>query len=228
MTKAYKNAVLIILDCLETIGLLVCSLLAGPFLFFRSLDGVMPFLWQLKVLLPRGLFAASLRATLDERLGNFEQAAAIFNHLIRSLEGREPQPQANDPESRLMAYLYNRLARIYLASGRVDDATVVVIRAHRHLGIESLPSIPDLDVRAARIIKAGIAAGKLLDEGGLATLTVRAAMLRKKDEGQKTDEPKPKKKRMDMPFRYGTRSGDQSESERMAKVLPFHKPAPTT
>ena len=195
-------------------------------MFFRSFDGVIPLFWQFKILLPRALFTIALRAALDEKLGNFEQAAAIFSHLIRTLESREAEYRAKDPDGRLMTFLYNRLARIYLASGRIDDATVVVIRANRFLGIDCLPSIPDLDVRAARIIKAGIAAGKLLDEGGLATLTVRAALMRKKD--GEAGAPEAEKKKPTKRFEGLDRLGPRKErTVQMAKVLPFHRPAPT-
>jgi hypothetical protein len=65
------------------------------------------------------------------------------------------------------------MQRLYLLSGQVGQAVAVVIRAHKILGLDRLPSNPDLDIKAAHVIKAGLAATKMLEDGGLATLMVR-------------------------------------------------------
>ena len=65
------------------------------------------------------------------------------------------------------------MQQLYFLCGQREEAVLVVIRAHQNLGIDRLPSNPDLDLKTAHVVKAGIAASKLLEEGGLATLTVR-------------------------------------------------------
>ena len=216
MLKVYKDIVVVVMDVMEAVGLLLCSILASPFFFLRSSRGALAFVWSIKALVPRGLLAAAVRAGLDEKLGNHEQAAATYNQLVRMIESEETRYKAEDPKGRVMTDLYSRLLRLHLENGRMDDATLVMIRAHRFLGIDSLPVAPEFDIKTAHIVKAGIAAGRLLDEGGLATLTVRGVSMHKKDT---KDLPTPRAKVW--------RKGQDSLQPPLAKVIPFIRPQET-
>ena len=70
--------------------------------------------------------------------------------------------------------LYTVLARAYLHAGHIDDAMLVVIRAKKSMGIDRLGGLAELDAKTAHLVRAGLAAGRLLDGGGLATMFVKS------------------------------------------------------
>ena len=172
--KFLKKSVEISLEILETIGLLVCFLFASPLGFFRRLDRSFDAILYAQYLIPRGLFAPLLRAQLDLKMGNLLQSGNIQNQIIGILEA---ELERTDNESviagRILLRLYSDLMENYILSGRIEDASLIVIRAHQRLGVQALPCNPSFDVRTAHVVKAGIAAGKLLEDGGLATLMVK-------------------------------------------------------
>lgn len=90
---------------------------------------------------------------------------------------------------RLLCTLYCDLMKLHLMRGDIELACLTVIRANHFLGIDRLPNMPDFDLKTAHVVKAGIAASRLLEEGGLATL-----MLRQGDEPIVSAPKKPKKK----------------------------------
>lgn len=162
------------LEILESIGLLLCLILAAPLRFFRRLDHVIQISEYAGFLIDRGLFAALLRARLDYRMGNFQQSVVLLGPIVQQLE-KIVQQDKNAPLKirRLLCTLYCDMQQLYFLSGQMEEAVLVVIRAHLNLGIDRLPSNPDLDLKTSHVVKAGIAACKLLEEGGLATLMVR-------------------------------------------------------
>ena len=164
----------VFIEIVESLGLLLCLLLAAPLRFFRRLDHFMQITEYAGFLIERGLFAALLRARLDYRMGNFQQSTVLLAPIIEKLEAIV-QRDKNAPLKirRLLCTLYCDLQQLYFLCGLMEDAIMVVIRAHQNLGIDRLPTSPDLDLKTAHVVKAGIAASKLLEEGGLATLMVR-------------------------------------------------------
>lgn len=161
-------------EILESIGLLVCLFLATPLRFFRRLDQVMQIGDYAGLLVQKRLFAALLRARLDYRMGNFHQSVVLLGNVVTQLEqmviGEQVAPLK---VKRLLCTLYCDMLQLYFLCGQVEEAVLVIIRAHQSLGIDRLPSNPDLDLKTAHVVKAGLAASKLLEEGGLATLMVR-------------------------------------------------------
>ncbi|MBC7534027.1 MAG: hypothetical protein H7318_20865 [Oligoflexus sp.] len=162
------------LEILESIGLLLCLILAAPLRFFRRLDHLIQISEYAGFLVERGLFAALLRARLDYRMGNFQQSVVLLGPIVQQLENIV-QKDKNAPLKirRLLCTLYCDMQQLYFLCGQMEEAVLVVIRAHLNLGIDRLPSNPDLDLKTSHVVKAGIAASKLLKEGGLATLIVR-------------------------------------------------------
>lgn len=164
----------IMLEFLESLGLGICLVLAAPLSFFRRLDHLFQLADHAGYLMRQRLFAALLRARLDCRMGNYQQSVVLLRPLVLHLEQKQ---KAGKPLPlklrRLLCMLYSDMQRLYLLSGQVEEAVQVVIRAQQNLGIDRLPSNPDLDLKTAHVIRAGLAASKLLEEGGLATLMVR-------------------------------------------------------
>ncbi len=164
----------IMLEFLESIGLGICLVLAAPLSFFRRLDHLFQLADHAGYLMRQRLFAALLRARLDYRMGNYQQSVVLLGPVVLHLEHKLKTGKALPLKlRRLLCLLYSDMQRLYLLSGQVEEAVQVVIRAQQNLGIDRLPSNPDLDIRTAHVIRAGLAASKLLEEGGLATLMVR-------------------------------------------------------
>ena len=160
-------------EILESLGLVLCLLLAAPLGFFRRLDSTFTLVDHAGFLIKRGLFASLLRARLDYKMGNYQQSVVLLSPLVNYLELFLNDKPAPFKIKRLLCTLYCDLQQLYLLGGQIEDAAQVVIRAHSHLGIDRLPTNPDLDIKSAHVVKAGLAASKLLDEGGLATLMLR-------------------------------------------------------
>jgi len=164
----------IMLEFLESLGLGICLVLAAPLSFFRRLDHLFQLADHASYLMRQRLFAALLRARLDYRMGNYQQSVVLLGPVVFHLEQKLKSNKALPLKlRRLLCLLYSDMQRLYLLSGQVEEAVQVVIRAQQNLGIDRLPSNPDLDIKTAHVIRAGLAASKLLEEGGLATLMVR-------------------------------------------------------
>jgi len=161
-----------ILEVLEAFGLLICLLLSPVFGLFKSFDKAHKFWYQTKVFLPRGLFIPALRAHLEAKLGNHQQAANILDQVAYVLESEQGDDKISGV-SRVLRDVYCGIFKLNILVGNLELATLTVIRAHQKIGLDRLPSTPGFDVKVAQVVKAGIAAGKLLEEGGLATLMVR-------------------------------------------------------
>lgn len=126
-----------------------------------------------RFLLPRGFLAALARAKLDAKFGNYERSAIIVNHIATQFEKTSKAKTKDEAFKMAIIDLYTFLLQLYLLGGHIEGATQVVVRARDFLGIAYLPQYPDFDFRTAQIVKAGIAAGRLLEDGGLATLFVK-------------------------------------------------------
>lgn len=169
-----QTSVDLVLEILESIGLVVCVVLASPLGFFRRLDRYFRYLSYMRHLALRGLFAPFLRSRLDYRMGNLQQAANILSHIAGSIEEHcQLQNSPNPAIRRMLGDIYSDLMQVYLLSGQLEDAALIVIRANQQLGLDRLPGNPSFDVKTAHVVKAGITAGKLLEDGGLATLMVK-------------------------------------------------------
>jgi len=209
------------LELLESIGLILCVILASPLGFFRRLDRKFRYIKYLYFLAPRCLFAPLLRARLDYSMGNLQQSANILSHICGELEGCLKRSKAPDANARLiLCDTYSELMQIFLLSGQIEDAALIVIRAHQQIGIERLPSNPSFDVKTAHVVKAGITASKLLEDGGLATLLVKTGeepsvspgSLRRRDSLWLTNPNSKEKKNSDPDATIGPREG---------KIIPF-------
>lgn len=94
---------------------------------------------------------------------------------VHDFPGREATELTDEQLTELAPIIavYANLALCYLKMGSVEGACQVVVRAHNKLGIPSLPTLHDLDHQASQIVLASLAACRILDNGGSATVVVK-------------------------------------------------------
>ncbi len=164
----------LVLEFLESLGLFLCLLLAAPCGYLRRIDRFSLMLRFVPFLLRHRLFSSVLRSRLDFKMRNYQQAVIGLTPVVTAIErdfGAELLISA--PLRQLLCALYCDMQQLYILSGQISQAVAVVLRAHKILGLDRLPSNPDFDIKTAHIVKAGLAATKMLEDGGLATLMVR-------------------------------------------------------
>lgn len=165
--------------CFDCVGALLLALYAflivGPLGVLRGPLVFERLLWYFRVLLPMGLLARSVRVAIDWRLGHFDIAIAQAEELVSHAEDYYAKKEGCHIRKRVLGDLYTVLARSYLHAGHIDEAMQVILRAKKHLGVERLTGLAELDAKTAHLVRAGLAAGKLLDGGGLATMFVKSS-----------------------------------------------------
>lgn len=176
MFKGLRGANLfaMIVDLLGATILALYALIIGPLGVLRGPIAFERTVWYLWVLLPQGLMARSIRAAIDWRLGNFDSAIAQLEGLVGANEEYYKDRPTARSRRRVLEDLYTVLARAYLHAGHIDDAMLVVIRAKKSMAIDRLGGLAELDAKTAHLVRAGLAAGRLLDGGGLATMFVKS------------------------------------------------------
>lgn len=176
MLKGLKGANIfaMIVDLLGATILALYALIIGPLGVLRGPIAFERTVWYLWVLLPQGLMARSIRTAIDWRLGNFDSAIAQLEGLVGANEEYYKDRPTARARRRVLEDLYTVLARAYLHAGHIDDAMLVVIRAKKSMAIDRLGGLAELDAKTAHLVRAGLAAGRLLDGGGLATMFVKS------------------------------------------------------
>lgn len=226
MVRSGRLVINIFFEMIEAIGLFFSLILIQPIMILRNMNRIKRLGWYVRFLLPRGLAASTLRAGIDRALGNHELAAGTLSYVLAVLEKEKLPEDHQAPFVQMMMVLYTNLVRLYLAASRIDDATHVIVRASSHLKMDALPEFPDFDIRIAHIVKAGIAAGKLLEEGGLATLMVKHGGEPAVGTGTpppQPTQPKPKRVRRKFPEKMIPRV---DSGEKRGVIIPFPEPHP--
>ena len=162
-----------ILDLVGSLFLILYVLILGPLWILRgplAVEGAACYLW---VLAPQRLVMRCVRAAIDWRLGHFDRAIAESEAIISACEDDLRHAPESRARRRVLADLYTMLARAYMHAGHIDDAMTVVIRAKKILRVERLPGLAELDAKTAHLVRAGLAAGRLLDGNGLATMFIK-------------------------------------------------------
>jgi hypothetical protein len=171
---SFRHLLVALTDIVGALILTAWGLVLGPLGFLRGTLSLGNIFWYVWVLSPQGLLSRLVKAAIDWRLGNFD--AAVFQ--LEFLSSRVEKYLILNPKYRhahtVLEDFYTLLVRSYLHGGHIDDAMMVVLRAKKHLGTDRLPSLARLDAKTAHLVRAGLAAGKLLDGGGLATLFVKS------------------------------------------------------
>lgn len=207
------------LDFIGAIILALYALLIGPLGILRGPIAMERYTWYFWVLLPQGLMTRSIRTAIDWRLGNFDAAIAQLESLVGSNEEYYKEKPGSRARKRVLEDLYTVLARAYLHAGHIDDAMLVVIRAKKSMGIDRLGGLAELDAKTAHLVRAGLAAGRLLDGSGLATMFVKSNQ----------EEPKERRSKSRSPRRQGASKAPppgehdpfEDEKHQGGKVIPF-------
>ncbi len=168
--------------------LLPFGLLAGPFQLDQVLRHPLT-LWRL------GILPRALRGVIHWRLGLLAEALKDLEVVARTLESCEQN--LKETPRQILADVYRLLVRAYLFSGHMDHAMEVILRAGKSLGVQSLEGLPDLDLKTAQLVRAGLAAGKIVLSGGSATMVVQG------------------------PTRQGASAKPEQKNIRQGKVIPF-------
>lgn len=174
-TRPSSRSLLIAMNDIIGASLLVIwGLILGPLGILRGTLYFGNIFWYIWVLSPQGLLSRFVRAAIDWRLGNFDAAVFQLEFLVTRVE----TAFAKHPKSRTIRIVledfYTLLVRAYLHSGHIDDAMLVILRAKKSLDCDRLPELARLDAKTAHLVRAGLAAGRLLDGSGLATLYVKS------------------------------------------------------
>lgn len=210
------NLIAVALDAIESCLLMLLLFIVSPVSFLRTFSTSKGFKF-VRVLWPKGQLAAVVRAQVDYRFGLFDRVIAALESTIGSVEEVESDiNRFSGDVNFVLSELYTRLAKAHLRTGHVDDAALTIVRAGRGLGIEKLNGLSDFDVKTAQIVRAGIAAGKLLEQGGLTTFMLHNSATGKggKLRAEKSD--------MERTRERGVARAEQKQQG--AKIIPFPRP----
>ncbi len=178
------------------------GILRGPLVFERIF-------WYIRVLIPIGMLSKGIRVAIDWRLGHFDVAIAQADDIIYRIESFYQKSPRSKTTRRVLGDLYTVLARSYLHKGHIDEAMQVILRAKKVLDMDRLIGLSGVDAKTAHLVRAGLAAGKLLDGSGLATLFV------------KTDAPTMQRQRQQADKRHTAKATDAVPNPEGAKIIPF-------
>jgi hypothetical protein len=161
-------------DIVGATVLVIWGIILGPLGILRGTLYFSNIFWYIWILSPLGLLSRFVRAAIDWRLGNFDSAVFQLEFLVTRVENA----LTRHPKSRhigiVLEDFYTLLVRAYLHGGHIDDAMLVVLRAKKSLDCDKLPELARLDAKTAHLVRAGLAAGRLLDGSGLATLYIKS------------------------------------------------------
>lgn len=202
----------LIVDAIGALFLSIYAILIGPLGILRGPLVLDRLIWYAWVLAPLGILTRSIRAILDWRVGNFSVAIhQAENILALVLRSYKKSPSAT--KKRVLLDFYTLITRSYLHIGNIDKAMQIVLQAQKNLDVEKLPELYEIDAKTAHLIRAGIAAGRMLEGGGLATMFV------------KTDHPKNqqpiRKSGMKTDIKPGASSADKKNNKKQGKLIPF-------
>jgi hypothetical protein len=148
------------------------ALLIGPLGILRGPLVIERFFLYLWVLVPLRALSRAVRAATDWRVGHFPLAIVQLDSIIlQVLESYNRRPTTT--KRRVLIDLYTVLTRAYLHVGDIDKAMQIILHAQKTIGVNRLTGLADLDAKTAHLIRAGIAAGRMLDGGGMATMFVK-------------------------------------------------------
>ncbi|MEY4632432.1 MAG: hypothetical protein RIQ81_2552 [Pseudomonadota bacterium] len=187
----------------------------------------------------RRTFTAAFWSVPSYLRGDYRQAARRLNPLIRHIESQlatlsEKQRQdlaVAEDTVELMAAVFNHQMRCHLLGGALEDAMQSLLRARAALGVERLRAFPEIDFKNAQLVKAGLAAGRLIDGSGLSALLINPPDASMDLRGLNTPAAR---RRLSRPVRISDlarqprkeRSGSGADSEassgsKMGVVIPF-------
>lgn len=128
----------------------------------------------------RRVFAAAFWSIPSYVRGDYRQAGRRLGPLARHIETQLANLSAKQKGDlleaadtvELMAAVFSHQMRCYLMGGAIEEAMQTLSRARACLGVERLAAFPEIDFKAAQLVKAGLAAGRLIDGSGLSALLI--------------------------------------------------------
>ncbi len=126
----------------------------------------------------RRVFAAALWSIPSYLRGDYRQAGRRLGPLVRHIETQLASLSAKQKSElieaadtiEIMAGVFSHQMRCQLMGGAVDEAMQTLVRARAVLGVERLSAFPEIDYKAAQLVKAGLAAGRLIDGSGISAI----------------------------------------------------------
>jgi hypothetical protein len=217
-TPSGRGFLIALNDLVAAAILVIWGLILGPLGILRGTLYLGNAFWYVWVLSPQGLLSRFMKAAIDWRLGNFDSAVFQLEFLVTRIENAFGHHPKSRPIRIVLEDFYTLLVRAYLHGGHIDDAMLVVLRAKKTLDCDRLPELARLDAKTAHLVRAGLAAGRLLDGGGLATLYVKAA-----DPVQSSpNKTKNSAKTPTLPHRQGATARNE-ETIGTGNIIPFPK-----
>lgn len=128
----------------------------------------------------RRAFAAAFWSVPSYLRRDYRQAGRRIAPLVRHVENQLGQMSAKQkralmvsPDTQeLIASIFSHQMRCFMLGGAIEEAMITLIRARQIIGVERLAAFPEIDFKAAHLVKAGLAAGKLIDGSGLSALLI--------------------------------------------------------
>ncbi len=158
-------------DLFESILLLGLAFILSPYVLIRELVNWKGMSILAVNLLPHGLYSTALRANLHLKFGRLDKAKLYLESLVYDLEDllalEDSEPFTPNSKVRVCSYFYRLLIQMSLSTGKIDEGMVYLLKANKSLGIDNIQGLEGLNTKTATIVRAGIAAGRLLDEGGI-------------------------------------------------------------
>ena len=179
----------------------------------------------------RRAFAAAFWSIPSYIRGDYRQAGRRLGPLARHLEtqlanisAKQKADLLESPDTlELMASVFSHQMRCYLMGGAIEEAMQTLTRARASLGIERLSAFPEIDFKAAQLVKAGLAAGRLIDGSGLSALLINPPEGRDRMGSLSPVGPAGTTSRRSRPRRVS-----DFGSPRRGVVIPIRRPAPDT
>ena len=216
---AHRNFFSTIGDALSSLVLILTAVIIGPLAFLRGPLQLERWFSYCVVLLPSSLFSQALRALIEWRFGYADSAVVHLEVIVVECEKLIAMKPQSKMRRDILIDFYTLLTRAYLHNGHIDDAMTVVQRAKKTLNLDRLPGLHRLDSKTAHLIRAGLAAGKLLEGTGLATMFVRTQQTSEVDDRKKTDVQKSN-------LKSGSKRNAEPQKafpERVGTVIPLFK-----
>ncbi len=173
-----------ILDAIESPFVGIALVICRPSFLVRFVSEGWRLGFRISVLNRVGLLSSYMRAQLDRTLGHEDRCLAAVEGIIAAIEESVELPLPRSVKL-VLHDLYVELVRLYLYGGQLEDASSAMIRGCKFLGTERLHGLSGFDFKSAQIVKAAVAAGKMLTDGSTATFMVKAGS-RDEDSATKT------------------------------------------
>ena len=211
-----RGILIAITDLVGATILALWGLVLGPLGILRGTLYLGNIFWYIWILSPQGLLSRFVRAAIDWRLGNFDAAVFQLEFLVTRVESAFTRHPKSRPIRIVLEDFYTLLVRADLHGGHIDDAMLVVLRAKKTLEFDRLPELARLDAKTAHLVRAGLAAGRLLDGSGLATLYVKS-----NENPLPVSETLRKKPTAPHPNRQGASAKDSPQEKPVSNIIPF-------